>query len=70
MAFAGVALTPAAPAAALPPPSSRTVEPPRCEACGGDGAVPIEPIREDGGVIWSILPCEECQGTGFACVPA
>jgi DnaJ-class molecular chaperone len=42
----------------------------RCTACGGDGAIAIEPIHEDGGVIWSIMPCEECLGTGFVRRPA
>jgi hypothetical protein len=52
---------------ALPP---RDAEPPDCATCGGDGALPIEPIHEDGGVIWSIIPCEDCGGTGLACHPA
>jgi hypothetical protein len=32
--------------------------------CDGDGAVPIEPIHDDG-AIWTIVPCELCAGTGI-----
>jgi len=59
----------AAPMEALPAPR-REIELPCCPACGGDGALPIEPIREDGGFIWSIVPCAVCAGTGIACRPA
>lgn len=51
---------------AVAPPEA---EPHPCAACGGDGSVPIEPIREVGGVIWSIMPCEVCWGSGLACDP-
>ena len=36
----------------------------QCDECDGDGAVPITPVEEDGGVVWSIVPCEKCNGTG------
>jgi len=36
----------------------------RCEVCGGDGSIQIDPIEEAGGVTWTVIPCEECCGTG------
>jgi len=41
-----------------------------CFACGGDGAVQIEPIHDDG-MIWTIMPCDLCHGSGvLTCGPA
>lgn len=34
-----------------------------CFACHGEGSVAIEPMHDDG-AIWTIMPCELCEGTG------
>jgi hypothetical protein len=34
-----------------------------CPACHGEGSLAITPIHDDG-AIWTIMPCEICEGTG------